>query len=113
MQTVDTTTSTDTAPQKDPNTVTLDEPITRGNQVIATVTLRRPSSGELRGVTLNALANLDVVALGKVIPRISSPTLTQQDMDNMDPADLLQLAQVVGGFLLPKHVKADLDLQTK
>ena len=108
MQTIDTT----AAPQKDPNTVILDEPINRGAQVITAVTLRRPSSGELRGVTLNALANLDVAALGKVIPRISSPTLTPQEMDNLDPADLLQLAQVVGGFLLPKQAKANMDLQT-
>lgn len=98
--------------QLNENTVTLDYPIQRGSQTITTVELRRPSSGELRGVTLNALANLDVAALGKVIPRISSPMLTPQDMDNLDPADLLQLAQVVGGFLLPKHAKASMDLQT-
>lgn len=99
-------------PAEDPNTVTLDEPIKRGAQRITAVTLRRPTSGELRGVTLSALANLDVAALVKLIPRISSPMLTPQDMDSLDPADLLQLAQVVGGFLLPKHAKASLDLQT-
>lgn len=111
MTTLDTA-NTEATP-KNENVVVLDYPLTRGAQTITTVELRRPSSGELRGVTLNALANLDVVALGKVIPRISTPKLLPQDMENMDPADLLQLAQVVGGFLLPKHAKANLALQTE
>ena len=36
--------------KRDPNTVTLDTPIKRGNGEITEVTLRKPSAGELRGV---------------------------------------------------------------
>ncbi|MCD9123997.1 phage tail assembly protein [Cupriavidus sp. UGS-1] len=111
-QTDNTTTAT-AAVQLDDNTVTLDEPIKRGSQTITHVTLRKPRSGELRGVTLNALANLDVAALATVIPRISSPTLTRQEVDALDPADLLQMAQKVGGFLLPNAVKASIQSQTE
>lgn len=35
-----------------PTTVDLDTPIARGDQVIATITLRRPKAGELRGISL-------------------------------------------------------------
>ena len=106
--------ATDTAPAKvDPNTVILDAPIVRGNTEITSIKFRRPSSGELRGLTLNALANLDVVALTQLIPRISTPTLTRQECEDMDPADLLQCGGVVGGFLLPKREKANIDSQTK
>ncbi len=101
MTTIDTTTE-----QGNPNTVTLDTPITRGNQVITSVTLRKPSAGELRGTSLNALANLDIDALQKVLPRISTPTLTEHDVGNLDPADLMQLGGVFGNFLLPKAVQA-------
>jgi hypothetical protein len=86
-----------------PNTITLDTPIHRGEQEIAEITLRKPAAGELRGTTLNALVNLDVDALGKVLPRISSPTLTEFDVQQLDPADLVQLGVAFAAFLLPKH----------
>lgn len=87
------------------NTVTLDAPITRGEQTITEITLRKPASGELRGTSLNALVNLDVDALNKVLPRISSPTLTEFDVQQLDPADLVQLGVVFAGFLLPKRAQ--------
>ncbi|MGI4812147.1 MAG: phage tail assembly protein [Janthinobacterium lividum] len=86
-----------------PNTVTLDTPLVRGEQTISEITLRKPSSGELRGTTLNALSNLDVDALGKVLPRIATPMLTEFDVQQLDPADLVQLGVVFAGFLLPKR----------
>lgn len=86
-----------------PNTITLDTPIERGKQKIYEITLRKPASGELRGTTLNALVNLDVDALVKVLPRISSPTLTEFDVKQIDPADLVQLGVAFASFLLPKR----------
>lgn len=88
-----------------PNTVTLDTPIKRGEQSITEITLRKPSSGELRGTTLNALVNLDVDALGKVLPRISTPTLTEYDVRELDPADLVQLGVAFADFLLPNRAR--------
>lgn len=87
------------------NTVTLDAPITRGEQTIDAITLRKPASGELRGTSLNALVNLDVDALGKVLPRIATPILTEFDVQQLDPADLVQLGVVFAGFLLPKRAQ--------
>lgn len=90
--------------QAKPNTVTLDTPIERnGGLPITEITLRKPAAGELRGTSLNALVNLDVDALGKVLPRISSPTLTEFDVQQLDPADLVQLGVAFAGFLLPKR----------
>ncbi|MFP4833082.1 phage tail assembly protein [Paraburkholderia sp. BR10879] len=94
------------AVQPKANTVTLDYPIERnGGQSIGEITLRKPAAGELRGTSLNALVNLDVDALGKVLPRISSPTLTEFDVQQLDPADLVQLGVVFAGFLLPKRAQ--------
>lgn len=87
---------------RETQTVTLDEPIIRGNQKIATITLRKPKAGALRGVTLVDLGNLDVVALQRVLPRISTPTLTEQDVANMELCDLLELGSKVAGFLQTK-----------
>lgn len=97
---------------QDPNTYTLDTPITRGAHTIERVTLRKPSAGELRGVSLSDLVNLDVTALSKVLPRISTPTLTDRDVFNLDPADLVQLGGIFSGFLMTKAVKRSMESLT-
>lgn len=84
-------------------TVALDTPIVRGTQTIASVDLRRPKSGELRGVNLSDLAQLDVAALIKVLPRVSMPTLTSADVEGLDPSDLMKLGAEIVGFLLPSQ----------
>jgi hypothetical protein len=86
--------------------VILDEPITRGEQVIDRVTLRKPRAGELRSVALMDLAQLDVLALQRVLPRISQPTLTEADVAALCPADLLALGAELAGFFERKADKA-------
>lgn len=88
-------------------TVTLDTPIQRGEQIIETVTLRKPTSGELRGLSLNDILSNDVLSLQKLIPRLSTPVLTEQDVANLDPADLMQLGSKISYFLVPKAMKLD------
>ena len=89
-------------------TVTLDTPITRGETKIESVTLRKPGSGELRGVSLTDLLRMDVDALITVVPRISTPTLLKHEVAAMDPADLVQIGSAVAGFLLPKAAKPEI-----
>lgn len=88
-------------------TVTLDTPIKRGSEELAAVTLRKPAAGELRGVSLSDLLRMDVDALVTVVPRISAPALTSQDVRAMDPADLVQIGGAVAGFLLQKGLKPE------
>ena len=104
--------ATDATPAADPNTHVLDTPIRRGKQTIESVTLRKPTSGELRGTALSDLVNLDVAALQKVLPRITTPTLTEQDVANIDPADLVQLGGIFAGFLMPKAVRLRMESLT-
>jgi hypothetical protein len=108
MKTTNENDAVSTPPAVDPNTLTLDTPIVRGKQTITEITLRKPQSGELRGVSLSDLVSLDVSALSKVLPRISSPTLTEHDVAQLDPADLVQLGGIFAGFLMPKAVKANM-----
>ncbi|MGR2709572.1 phage tail protein [Pseudomonas sp. IB20] len=97
-------------PLADDNTVILDMPIRRGTSTIDSITLRKPNSGELRGVSLSELLQMDVNSLVKVVPRISSPTLTPIEVNSMDPADLFALGTKVSGFLLQKSMKTDASL---
>lgn len=95
------------APAKNPNEeiIDLDTPIVRGDTKIHQVILRKPLSGSLRGVTLSDLAQMDVLALRKVLPRISTPALTEHEIGLMDPADLLQCGVAVASFLLTKSAR--------
>ncbi|WP_449550388.1 phage tail assembly protein [Lelliottia amnigena] len=89
-------------------TVLLDTPITRGKTEITEIVLRKPQSGALRGTRLQAIMDMDVGAMMIVIPRISTPTLTAQEMAELDPADLTALSVEVVTFLLKKSVLAGL-----
>ncbi|MCK4151989.1 phage tail assembly protein [Ralstonia pseudosolanacearum] len=93
--------------EKQTATVTLDTPITRGEQTISAITVRKPGAGELRGVSLMDLMRMDVTALHAVLPRITTPTLTTADVSRLDPADLTQLGLEVTSFLLTKAQKLD------
>lgn len=95
------------APTKNPNeaTVTLDTPIVRGSQTITEILLRKPNSGALRGVSLVELLQMDVLSLRKVLPRITTPSLTDHELGNMDPADLFACGKEVSAFLLQKSAR--------
>ncbi|WP_337049272.1 phage tail assembly protein [Serratia fonticola] len=88
--------------------VTLDTPLIRGDNEITQVELTRPKSGALRGTTLADLMSLDVSALCKVLPRISSPALTPQELNGMNPSDLVQLGTAFLDFLLSNSVRENL-----
>lgn len=85
-------------------TVLLDTPVKRGETNITEIVLRKPQSGALRGTRLQAIMDMDVSAMMTIIPRISTPTLTTQEMAELDPADLTALSVEVVTFLLPKSV---------
>lgn len=88
-------------------TITLDTPIKRGETEITEIALRKPAAGELRGLSVAALVQMDATATITLLPRITTPTLTPQEADRLDTADLLQICTAVVGFLLPKAAKAE------
>lgn len=98
-------TSTAAAPVLRP--VPLDTPIVRGDLTIETLQLRKPGSGELRGLSLVELGQLKVDALIKILPRITIPPITDAEAANLDPADLLACGAEIGSFLLQKSKRTD------
>jgi hypothetical protein len=86
---------------ENPNVVILDMPLMRGEQKIGQITLTKPNAGTLRGVSLAALAQSDVDALIKVLPRMTFPSLTEHEVSRLDVSDLISLAGKVVGFLSP------------
>lgn len=89
--------------------VKLDQPITRGKDTVTEITLRKPKAGELRGLSLTDVLNMDVNAIATLLPRISSPIITKDEVLNLDPADLVQLGGEIAGFLVPRKLQTDPD----
>lgn len=91
----------------DSNTVTLEKPLKRGDQVITAVTVLPPAdSGALRGTRITELMQMHVDSMAVLLPRVTSPTLTQHDVYKLAPADFVQLATKVTDFLLPASARA-------
>lgn len=88
--------------------ITLDEPIKRDKQTIESISIRKPKSGELRGINLADLLQMNTDAIMKVTPRVSEPTITIQEAEALEPADLLKIGAAIANFLLPKEVQSSL-----
>lgn len=86
-------------------TVTLDSPIKRGNSTIKEVVVRKPRAGAFRGVSLVDVIRMEAQPLQKVLPRITEPALTEDEIRKLDPADLFQLGETVAGFVTPKKYR--------
>ncbi|WP_232518994.1 phage tail assembly protein [Serratia sp. BW106] len=87
--------------------VILDVPVLRGTTQITEVTVNKPNAGALRGTRLQELIETDVNSLIAVLPRITSPALTANEVSSLDPADLYQLSQALALFFLPSSVRSD------
>lgn len=92
-------------------TITLNQPIKRGETEISSVTLRKPGAGELRRLSLNDVLNSDVDTHIKLLPRISGPALTEAELAAMPIDDFAELASAVVGFSLGSVRKAALGLE--
>lgn len=80
--------------------ITLAEPIQRGEQVIETITLRKPRAGELRGLNLQQLISVDVATILQLLPRISEPVLVESECNGLDPSDLTEIGGAIRGFFM-------------
>lgn len=89
-------------PVAKPHTIDLDQPIKREGQVIDAITLRKPAAGELRGLQLIQVLNMEVETLATLLPRISIPTIHKAEVLAMDPADILAAGIEIAGFLQQK-----------
>lgn len=89
--------------------VTLEEPIQRGDTTIDKITLRKPRSGELRGLTLQDLLTSDVTTIIKLVPRISDPILNDVEAGQIGPADIAQIGGVIRGFFLTAAERRAMD----
>lgn len=78
----------------DVKTVALSRPL----ENVSIVEIREPKAGELRGLKMADLVQLDVGAMVTLLPRISN--LSARDMENLSTSDLTKLFTETLGFFV-------------
>ncbi|MDD9341743.1 MAG: phage tail assembly protein [Providencia heimbachae] len=66
-----------------------------------TITDTMKQVGALRGLKLYDVMMTDVDSLIKLLPRVTSPRLTEKEISTLPIADFAELAQGVANFLTP------------
>ncbi|MPT48038.1 MAG: phage tail assembly protein [Sphingobium sp.] len=85
--------------------ITLIEPIVRGETTITELTIRKPKSGELRGLSIQELMNSRIASTLDILPRITIPPITQVEADNLETEDMAAAAGVIIGFFMTEADK--------
>ena len=85
---------------KTEETVTLTQPIVRGDQTIRTLVIRKPKPLNLRGMKVVDILQLDVDCILTLAQRVATPPLTDAEAKRLDPADLTKIGVAVQGFFV-------------
>ena len=97
------------APAGAPGDITLEYDVVVADKVVlpagTVVHVRKPMAGALRGANLGGLVRMDFNQVALVAPRVTQPILHPHLIDQMDPADVMQVAGVLVDFLLPTATK--------
>jgi len=100
------TEATSAATTTNPAGTKLHRPIVRGEHTITHLQLREPSAGELRGISLSELLQMQTTALVTLLPRVTEPPITKPEASALSAPDLINLGGEVLGFLVPDQVAA-------
>lgn len=84
-------------------TIELDHPVIRGETEIRTVQIRKPKAGDLRGLSLSDLFDMKTDTVLAVIPRVSTPTLTTHEANQLELSDLFKFSVRLVAVLLPEE----------
>ncbi|HEY9092044.1 phage tail assembly protein [Parasphingorhabdus sp.] len=91
------------------DTVTLSTPIIVGDKTIDKLTLRKPTAGELRGLSLQDIMTTEVTAMLSIIPRICEPALNPEQVNGLEVDDFSMIAGTIRGFFMTPAEKKMLE----
>lgn len=74
------------------NSVNLSEPVTIDGVECTAIELRKPRAGEMRGLKLTEVLQMDAMTMIKLLPRISNPPLSEAQVANLEAEDFTELA---------------------
>ena len=71
----------------------------RVNQIVKEITLVKPNTGHCRGLSLKDVLSFEINALAVLLPRITLPAMTAQEVYSLELMDTLKIAEGITGFL--------------
>ena len=92
------------------NSVTLLNSVTIDGKKVRKISLRKPRAGELRGLAVSEIVRMEVNSLIKLIPRISTPHFSEEQVGKLDPSELMDFGAKITTFFVKPAQMADLDL---
>lgn len=90
---------------------TLESPLVFGGQTIEKITISKPGTVALSGLSLQNIYNSDVNSICQIIPKCTYPQIPREAMMLLDPVDLGQIAGHIIYFLMPKSQRAAQNIQ--
>ena len=78
--------------------IELSVPLKQGEKEIVRLTLRKPASGELRGIKMLDILQMDPSAHAQLVPRICEEITTATEFWSLDAADLMSVMGTVVSF---------------
>lgn len=80
------------------STVDLTTPITVGENEVKSLTLRKPAAGELRGIKMLDILQMDPAAHAVLVPRICEELVDASYFWKLDATDLMSVIGTVVSF---------------
>ncbi|GAA5099102.1 phage tail assembly protein [Wohlfahrtiimonas larvae] len=93
-------------------TVTLKRPLKVNETEITSIELREPNLLALRDVPINLLQLGQGSTLSVLLPRISTPTLTDTMLNRLSAADLGKISIAVAGFFTETASESSEEIQS-
>ncbi|BFM36231.1 phage tail assembly protein [Acinetobacter towneri] len=85
--------------QANTKNIPLDFGFQRGENKVTEITLVKPNTGHCRGLSLKDVLSFEINALAVLLPRITLPAMTAQEVYSLELMDTLKIAEGITGFL--------------
>lgn len=73
-------------------------PIPYGDGALSELTMRPPKAGDLRGLKLIGLTDMDPAMILKIAARVSLTPVAEGQLEQLEVYDLMELTEKVAGF---------------
>ncbi|MCZ4281694.1 phage tail assembly protein [Kiloniella laminariae] len=87
-------------PDKSITKIELKDPIAWGDKKLTEISFRAPCAGDLRGVSISGIAQMEVEHLLKLLPRIAIENITAAQLETLSARDTTRLFHGVQGFFV-------------
>lgn len=71
----------------------------RGDNLVNEIILVKPNTGHCRGLSLKDVLSFEINALAVLLPRITLPAMTSQEVYSLELMDTLKIAEGITDFL--------------